>query len=79
MKVNRWMQDWQEKFDRFGVQLMVADVAQSSIVVDVAERMVILAPALKVSAAEKVLEKVYRWWQRQDHITEERLCSLVTC
>ena len=79
MNVNRWMQDWQVKFDRFGVQVIVADVAQSSLVVDVAERTVILAPSLKVTAAERMLQKVYRWWQRQSDMSEERLCSLMTC
>jgi hypothetical protein len=73
------MQHWREKFDWLGVQLMVADVGQCSIVVDAAERMVILAPALKVTAAERVLEKVYGWWQRRNEVSEEKLCSLVTC
>jgi hypothetical protein len=73
------MQDWQTKFDRLGVQVIVADVAQSSVVVDVAEKTIILAPALRVSVAERMLEKVYRWWQRQSEISEERWCSLVSC
>lgn len=79
MNVKRWMEDWQAKFERFGVQVIVADVAQRSIVVDAAERTVILAPALKVPVAERMLEKVYRWWQRQPEIAEERLCFLVSC
>jgi hypothetical protein len=79
MNVKRWMQDWQARFEPFGVQVVVADVAQSSIVVDVAERMVILAPSLRVSAADRMLEKVYGWWQRQPGIVEGQLCSMVAC
>jgi len=82
MNVKRWMQTWQEKFEQVGVQVIVADVAQSSIVVDVAERTVVLAPSLKVSAADRMLDKVYRWWQRQPHtvdMVEDRLCSMVAC
>lgn len=79
LNVNRWMQDWQVKFGSFGVQVIVADVAQSFLVVDVAERTVILAPSLKLSAAERMLEKVYLWWKRQNEMSEERLCSLVSC
>jgi len=79
LNVNRWMQDWQVKFGSFGVQVIVADVAQSFLVVDVAERTVILAPSLKLSAAERMLEKVYMWWKRQNEMPEERLCSLVSC
>lgn len=77
--VKRWMQDWQAKFEPFSVQVIVADVGQYSIVVDVAERTLILAPSLKVSAADSVLQRVYRWWQRQPRMVEEQLCSMVAC
>lgn len=61
--VKRWMRNWQLRFASLGVQVVVADVAQSSVALDVAERTVVLAPSLEVSAAEKMLHKVYSWWQ----------------
>jgi len=79
MNLKRWMEDWQAKFAPLGVQVIVADVAQSSVVVDVAERTIVLAPSLKVSAAERMLHKVYKWWQRQPEVSGGRLCSLVSC
>jgi hypothetical protein len=79
MNVKHWMRHWQERFALLGVDLIVADVAQSSVVVDVVERTVVLAPSLRLSAAEKMLQKIYAWWQRQSDNVEEQLCSLATC
>jgi hypothetical protein len=79
MNVKQWMRDWQERFGSIGVELIVADVAQSSVVVDVAERTVVLAPSLKLSVAEKVLHKIHAWWERQSDTVEEHSCSLVSC
>jgi hypothetical protein len=78
MNVRRWMESWQVKFGQLGVELMVADVGQSSVHVDVAEARVVLAPSLRVSAADRMLDKVYVWWLRQPQVSEERPCSLVT-
>ena len=65
MNLRRWMQHWQSKFGTLGVEVVVADVAQSSLVVDVAEGTVVLSPSLKVAAADNMLHKVYTWWRRQ--------------
>jgi len=79
MNVKHWMRNWQERFASLGVELIVADVAQSSVVVDVAERMVVLAPSLKLSAADRMLQKIHAWWQRQSDRVEGQSCSLVSC
>ena len=65
VNVRRWIREWQTRFDSLGVQVIVADVAQSSVAVDVSEMTVVLAPSLRVSAAERTLRKVYIWWQQQ--------------
>jgi hypothetical protein len=65
MSAERWMQNWQTRFAPLGVEIVVADVAQSSVFLDIAERRVVLAPSLKLSAAERMLAAVYQWWRRQ--------------
>ncbi len=79
MNVKRWMRNWQARFDSLGVEVMVADVAQSSVVVNVAERTIILAPYLSAFAAEKVLDGLYRWWERRLERPECESWSLMTC
>jgi hypothetical protein len=76
MNLNRWMQQWQRKFDILDVQIVVADVAQSSLLVDVAHRSVVLSPSLPLPSADAVLERVFKWWQRQPDASEQRLCVL---
>ena len=78
MNLRRWMQEWQAKFDTMEVELLVADVGQSSLVVDVPNGTVVLSPSIEVSAAEKMLNKVYGWWRRQPQMPEEYPCSLVS-
>ena len=78
MNVKRWMRDWQERFGPLGVQVIVADVAQSSVVVNVAERAVILSPNLAMYTAERVLERLYGWWRRQPGQLHSETCSLVS-
>lgn len=65
MSAERWIQNWQTRFARLGVEIVVADVAQSSVFLDMAEKKVVLAPSLKLSKADKMLAAVYRWWERQ--------------
>ena len=79
MNVKEWMRTWQDRFDAFGVEVMVADVAQSYVLVDVAGRAVILAPSLKVKAAERTLQKVYAWWRNQCETAGSPLWSLASC
>lgn len=79
MNVRGWMRNWQEQFDSLGVQVMVADVGQSSVLVDAAEKTVILAPSLKLSAADRMLRKIYVWWQWQTERVEGQQCCLVAC
>lgn len=79
MNVRGWMRNWQEQFDSLGVQVMVADVGQSSVLVDAAEKTVILAPSLKLSAADRMLRKIYVWWQWQTETVEGQQCCLVAC
>ncbi len=79
MNVRQWMRHWQERFRWLGVELIVADVAQSSVVVDVAERTIVLAPSLKLVAAERMLQKIHVWWQRESKRVEGQSCSLVSC
>jgi hypothetical protein len=79
MNVRRWIRTWQTKFNSLGIELMVADVAQSSVVVNVPERTIILTPSLKVSTAEKVLRRLYRWWECQTGRCESQSYSLVSC
>ncbi len=79
MNVKRWMRSWQARFGSLGIEVMVADVAQSSVVVDVAGRTVILAPSLEVTAADRTLQKVYKWWQHRTDRVEGERCSLVSC
>jgi hypothetical protein len=78
MNLRRWMQEWQAKFGTMHVELLVADVGQSSLVVDVPNGTIVLSPSIKVSAAENMLHKVYSWWRRQPQMTEEHPCSLVS-
>ena len=79
MNVRSWMRNWQEQFGSLGVEVMVADVGQSSVLVDGAEKTVILAPSLKLSAADRMLRKIYTWWQWQAEKVEGQRCCLVTC
>ena len=79
MDVKHWMRDWHQRFGSLGMKVIVADVAQSCVVVDIAGRTVILAPSLKLTSAQKVLEKVYAWWQHQSTRVEGEFCSLVSC
>jgi hypothetical protein len=73
------MRNWQTRFSSLGVELIVADVAQSSVVVNVPEKAIILAPYLPVSTAEKVLDLLYKWWQHQAEKCESESFSLVSC
>lgn len=79
MNVRSWMRNWQEQFELLGVQVMVADVGQSSVLVDAAEKTVILAPSLKLSAADRMLRKIYVWWQWHAERLEGQQCCLVAC
>jgi hypothetical protein len=72
------MRSWQERFGSLGVEVMVADVAPSSIVVDVRQRTIVLAPSLTVLAAERTLDRLYRWWERQPENISGECCSLVS-
>lgn len=72
------MREWQERFGSLGVDVIVADVAQSSVVVNVAERAVILSPNLAMYTAERVLERLYGWWRRQPGQLHSETCSLVS-
>lgn len=65
MSAHRWMQKWQTRFAPLGVELVVADVGQSSLFLDLAEKKVVLAPSLDVDQAEKMLAAVHEWWERQ--------------
>ncbi len=78
MAVRRRMREWQERFGSLGVDVIVADVAQSSVVVNVAERAVILSPNLAMYTAERVLERLYGWWRRQPGQLHSETCSLVS-
>lgn len=79
MNVKDWMRKWHHSFARLGVEVTVADVAQSCVVVDVAARRIILAPSLKLTAAEKILQRVYQWWRDQSDKVQARWCSLLSC
>jgi len=59
------MQNWQTRFAPLGVEIVVADVGQSSLFLDMAERMVVLAPSLNVQKADKMLMAVHNWWRCQ--------------
>lgn len=65
MSAHRWMQKWQMRFAPLGVEVVVADVGQSSFFLDLAERKVVLAPSLEVDKAEKMLSAVHEWWEHQ--------------
>jgi beta-lactamase superfamily II metal-dependent hydrolase len=65
MSAERWMQTWQIRFAPLGVEIVVADVGQSSVFLDMAERKVVLAPSLNVENAEKMLVAVLKWWRCQ--------------
>jgi hypothetical protein len=78
MNVKRWMRDWQIRFGSLGVEVIVADVAQSSVVVNVAERTIILSPHLAVYTAERILERLNGWWRRQPEQLHSESCSLVS-
>ena len=79
INVKRWMRKWHDSFALLGVEVVVADVAQSCVVVDVAARTIILAPWLKLMDAEKILHKVYAWWRHQSASVEGQLCSFLSC
>jgi hypothetical protein len=79
VNVKRWMRDWQLRFGSLGVEVMVADVAQSSVVVNVAERTIILAPFLSAFRAERVLDGLYKWWRFQSKKPEAETCLLMSC
>lgn len=79
MNVRGWMKNWQEQFDSLRVEVVVADVGQSSVLVDAAERTVFLAPSLKLSTADRMLRKIYAWWQWQAERVEAQRCCLVAC
>ncbi len=64
MSAERWINQWQTKFASMGVQLVVADVGQSSIFLDMAERQIVLAPSLNLVKADRLLSAVYKWWKR---------------
>ena len=79
MDLKRWIRSWRTRFDLLGVQLMVADVAQSSVVVDVAERTVILAPHLTVISADTALRGLYKWCRHEMENRGSEFCTLLTC
>lgn len=79
MNIRGWMKNWQQQFNPLGVEVIVADVGQSSVVVDAAERTVFLSPSLKLSAADRMLRKIYAWWQWQAERVEGQRCCLVAC
>lgn len=79
MNLETWMQGWQNRFGFIGVEVIVADVAQSSVVIDVPARTIILAPSLKLTCAEKILQKVYAWWQLQTSIVGRQPYSFLSC
>lgn len=79
MNIRHWMRNWQDRFASLGVEVLVADVAQSCVAVDIRERTVILAPSLKLTAADKILQKVYQWWRYDSDRVEGQLCSLLSC
>ena len=79
MNVEDWIQQWRERFGFLGVEVLVADVAQSSVVIDVPARTIILAPSLKLTCAEKILQKVYEWWRHQSGIAGRQPCSFLSC
>lgn len=74
------MRDWQIRLSYLGVEVIVAYVAQSSVVVNLAERTIILAPHLSVSSAETVLHNLYKLrecWRTERRETES--CALMSC
>jgi hypothetical protein len=73
------MRKWHDSFGRLGVDVVVADVAQSCVVVDIAARKIILAPSLKLAAAEEILQKIHQWWRAQSDKAEGQRCSLLSC
>ena len=78
MNVKRWMRNWQSRFSHLGIEVTVADVGQSSVVVNVAERTIILSPRLTVCTAERILERLQGWWARQPEQLHSESCSLVS-
>jgi len=72
------MRDWRVGFGSLGVKVIVADVAQSSVVVNLAERTIILSPHLAVYTAERILERLYKWWLRQPEQLHGESCSLLS-
>lgn len=78
MNVKRWMRDWQERFGSLGVDVIVADVAQSSVVVNVPEKAVILSPNLAMYTAERILGRLYHWWHHQREQMHHPSCALVS-
>jgi len=79
MNVKRWMQSWQIRFGSLGVEVIVADVAQSSVVVDIAERTVILASHLTVVSADKALRGLYRRWAHKMENPGTEFYALTSC
>jgi hypothetical protein len=79
MNVEQWMRNWRDAFGFLGVEVIVADVAQSSVVIDVPARTIILAPSLTLPTAEKILRKVFVWWRHQPHAVQSPRCSFLSC
>ena len=79
MNVQDWIQQWRRRFGLLGVEVLVADVAQSSVVIDVPARTIILAPSLKLTSADKILRKVYGWWRHQSDVAARQPYSFLCC
>jgi len=79
INVREWMREWRDSFGRLGVDVVVADLAQSYVVVDVAAKTIILAPWLKLADAEEILQKIYRWWRIHSASKEAHRCCLLSC
>jgi hypothetical protein len=79
MTAKRWMHNWQARFKRLEIDLIVADISPSSVIVNVAEGTIVLAPHLSIFRAEKVLEGLYGWWQNRMEDSQRESYSLVSC
>jgi len=79
MNTEHWIRKWRDSFSRLGVEVVVADVGQSCVVVDLPARTIILSPSLKLTTAEKILQKFYQWWQHQPTGVQRQLCSFLSC
>jgi hypothetical protein len=78
MSVKRWMRDWRARFGYLGVEVLVADVGQSSVVVNVPEKSIVLSPRLTMVNAEELIGRLYKWWRRQPNPVHTEPCSLVS-